>query len=257
MQNKYQSSALAPNIMVHFYRGVMDLATTWRSRIDSTTNWAVISSGSIASFLLSDPEHSHIMALLGMFLGFAFLCIEARRFRYYDLWSNWVRVMEIEYYEPILRSNIIRPDEQWHRLLDYDLNDPHFKISWTEAMGRRLRHNYWAIFGFLLLTWCTKLLLHPHAATWGTAIPTMRQRAALGPISGNAIIFLVFIFYSYLILLIMITPRLLGAGSETLSRSTILRQLSNPLASTAGFLHYDNDKFDHVASGTGHAPEED
>ncbi len=257
MQDKYPGSSLAPNIMVHFYRGVMDLTTTWRSRIDNTTNWAVISSGSIASFLLSDPEHSQIMALLGMFLGFAFLCIEARRFRFYDLWSNWVRVMEIEYYEPILRSNSVMPSQEWHRLLENDLNDPHFKISWTEAMGRRIRHNYWAIFGFLLLTWCTKLLLHPHAATWGTAIRTMRDRASLGPITGNVVIFLVFIFYSYLIMLIMLTPRLAGITSETLSRSAILRLLVNPTARTVGFKHYVNDNVDHGAQSAGHAPEED
>src|SRR5215210_4845222 len=49
------ASPLTPAVMVHLYRGVMDAATTWRGRIDGTTNWAVLSSGSIASFVLSDP----------------------------------------------------------------------------------------------------------------------------------------------------------------------------------------------------------
>src|SRR5687767_8270246 len=91
------ASPLVPAVMVHFYRGVMDSATTWRSRIDNTTNWAVLTSGSIASFVLGKPENSHIMALMGMFLAFSFLAIEARRFRFYDLWGGWIRIMETEY----------------------------------------------------------------------------------------------------------------------------------------------------------------
>src|SRR5947208_278323 len=120
------ASPLAPAIMVHFYRGVMDVATTWRARIDSTTNWAVLTSGSVASFILGNRDAPHLMALLGMFLAFAFLSIEARRYRFYDLWSGWLRIMETEYFGPLLSSNVVDGDQHWHTLLQSDLEEPTF-----------------------------------------------------------------------------------------------------------------------------------
>ena len=72
--------------------------------------------------------------------------------------------------------------------LQSDLEDPHFKISWSEAMGRRLRHNYIAIFAFLLLIWITKLLLHPLPLMPDNALATLVERASLGPIPGGAVI---------------------------------------------------------------------
>lgn len=241
--------------MVHFYRGVMDLATTWRARIDNTTNWAVLSSGSIASFVLGTVENSHLMALLGMFLAFAFLSIEARRYRFYDLWSGWIRIMETEYYEPLLRANVVDPDQHWHPLLQSDLEDPHFKINWSEAMGRRLRHNYIAIFGFLLLTWITKLLLHPEPVAVGQTLPTLVRRAALGPIPGWAVIAVVAVVYAYLIGLMLFTPRLRGTGTEILSRSLLLRRLVNPGARLVGFKRAR--RSDAELTGVGLLPEED
>jgi len=241
--------------MVHFYRGVMDLGTTWRARVDLTTNWAVISSGSIASFVLGKPENSHIMALLGMFLAFAFLVIEARRFRFYDLWSGWIRIMETEYYEAALRANMVDPEQHWHSLLQSDLEDPHFKITWSEAMGRRLRHNYIAIFGFLLLTWLTKLLLHPVPVELGQTLSAIVARAALGPIPGGIVIAVVMLVYLYLIGLMLFTPRLRGTGTEILVRSMLLRRLVHPSARLVGFKHTRHAPV--KVPGVGSAPEED
>jgi uncharacterized membrane protein len=215
----------------------------------------VLSSGSIASFVLGNPENSHIMALLGMFLAFAFLSIEARRFRFYDLWSGWIRIIETEYYEPLLRANVVDPDQHWHSLLQSDLEDPHFKINWSEAMGRRLRHNYIAIFGFLLLTWITKLLLHPAPVAMGETLRTIVRRAALGPISGIVVISLVALFYAFLIGLMIFTPRLRGTGTEIIGRNLLLRRLVHPDARLVGFKRAR--QLDTDLTGVGHVPEED
>ncbi len=255
MQPPSSSSPLVPAVMVHFYRAAMDLTTTWRTRIDGTTNWAVLTSGSVASFVLGDPGASHIMALLGMFLAFAFLSIEARRFRYYDLWSGWIRIMETEYYGPLLRTNTIGSDQHWHALLQSDLEDPHFKVTWSAAMGNRLRHNYIAIFGFLLLTWIIKLLLHPAPVPVGQTLSTLVQRAALGPLPGALVIMGVMAVYAYLAGLMLFTPKLHGSGTEILSRSYMLRRLVHPGARLVGFKQIRH--FDTELEGIGQAPEED
>ena len=37
--------------MVHLYRGELQRATAWRSRLDNTTNWAVVTTGAALSFI--------------------------------------------------------------------------------------------------------------------------------------------------------------------------------------------------------------
>jgi uncharacterized membrane protein len=253
MQQRNTSSPLAPAVMVHFYRGVMDLTTTWRARVDSTTNWAVISAGSIASFLLSDPAHPHLMAILGMFLAFAFLAIEARRFRFYDLWSGWLRLMETDYFAPVLLNNTIEAQQQWHPLLLCDLRDPHFKISWSEAMGRRLRHNYVAIFLFLLLVWLFKLLppLNPTRGQCATLVSC----AEIGPVPGWVVMGIVGLFYAYLMGLTLFTPKLVGTGTELIERHLLFRRLVAPSAQLVGFKRHED--VPYIVDGVAVAPEED
>jgi uncharacterized membrane protein len=253
MQPRKTTSPLTPAVMVHFYRGVMDLSTTWRARIDGTTNWAVVTAGSIASFLLSDPNHPHLMALLGMFLIFAFLAIEARRFRFYDLWSGWVRLIETEYYAPLLQHNVIEAEEQWHPMLRCDLEHPHFKISFAEAMGRRLRHNYFAIFMFLLLLWFVKLL--PPAEPVSGQCATFLQCAAIGPMPGSLVLSIVGIFYLYLLGLMLFTPKLIGTGTELIERRTIFRRMVAPNAQLVGFREHSN--LPYIVGNAAHPPEED
>src|SRR3712207_4107178 len=182
------ATPLTPPTMVHVYRGVMDLACVWCARIDGTTNWAIVTAGSIASFLLSDRGHPPLMALFGMFLTFAFLNSEAYRFRFYDVWAGWVRVLETENFVPALRHNSIDIQAPWQALLQQDLATPHFQISWAEAVGRRLRYSYWAIFAFLLLVWGLKLRLV--ATTAEGACATMLECAAIGPLPGGVVVLL-------------------------------------------------------------------
>ena len=92
---------------IHIYRGLMDRAATWRLRIDNPTNWAIVTSGTAVSFTLSDETHPHAVLLLLMLFVIMFLIIEARRTRYYDLWSSWLRLLETEYLAPILSIRIV------------------------------------------------------------------------------------------------------------------------------------------------------
>jgi hypothetical protein len=47
------SSAEFNTAMVHFYRGEVQRSNTWRNRLDTTTNWAVITAGATLSFAFS------------------------------------------------------------------------------------------------------------------------------------------------------------------------------------------------------------
>src|ERR1700752_2996717 len=45
--------------MAHFYRGEVQRSNTWRNRLDTTTNWAVLSAGAMLSFAFSSPSSPH------------------------------------------------------------------------------------------------------------------------------------------------------------------------------------------------------
>ncbi|MDY7080581.1 MAG: DUF2270 domain-containing protein, partial [Chloroflexota bacterium] len=71
--------------MVHFYRGEVTRANTWRTRLDATTNWAVITVAAALTFVFGAPHNPHFVLLLVLLLVLTFLHIEARRYRYYAL----------------------------------------------------------------------------------------------------------------------------------------------------------------------------
>src|SRR3989337_423004 len=131
--------------MVHFYRGEVQRSNTWRNRLDNTTNWAVVAAGAAISFALSDPTHHYGVIILNTLLVTLFLWIEARRYRYYELWSFRVRLMETDFFAPMLVPPF-SPSPDWAESLAESLLHPDFPISMWEAFGRRFRRNYMWIY---------------------------------------------------------------------------------------------------------------
>ena len=225
--------APAPGVMVHLYRGLMDRSVTWRARIDTPTNWAVAISGTASSFVLSNPVHHHAALLLTILFCIAFWIIESRRYRYYDLWATWLRLLETDFYGPLLGQNTLAVDQYWHKLLISDMTNPHFKITPFAAMGRRLRHNYLAIFLFLLFVWLLKLVIHPQVEG-RPPLETFIVDANLGPFSGQIVLTVVFSFYTLLVVMALLTfPRWSGR-TELVDHERTLRKLALPVAQPVG-----------------------
>ena len=147
--------------MVHLYRGELGEAAAWRSRIDATTHWALILSATSLTFITSEGgDNRHVMILIvGMFVTFL-LMMEARRYRFFDIWRSRARLLEINFYRPILTG--IPPElADWAQLLAHDLEWPHMHMPWWEAAGRRLRRSYQWIYAVLLGSWVFVLISHP------------------------------------------------------------------------------------------------
>ena len=81
-------------VMVHFYRGEVHRSTSWRQRLDATTNWAVLTSAGMLSFALGSQETPHIILLLSNLIILSYLSIEARRYRYFEVYRARVRILE-------------------------------------------------------------------------------------------------------------------------------------------------------------------
>ena len=111
--------------MVHFFRAEVNRANVWRQRLDTTTNWAVVSTGATLSIAFSQPEIHHSIIILNTLLVMWFLLIEARRYRYYELWSYRVRLMETDFYAAMLVPPF-HPSAEWAESLAENLLAPSF-----------------------------------------------------------------------------------------------------------------------------------
>jgi uncharacterized membrane protein len=119
-----------------------------------------------------------------MALILALLGIESRRYRYYDLWRARVRMLEAGYLAPLLDPQRAPLGYRWRELLNQDLLTPAFKVSRTEAIGRRFMRGHMYLMGILVAGWCLKLIIHPQPLA-GTE--EFFQRASLGMIPGEAV----------------------------------------------------------------------
>ena len=199
--------------MIHFYRGEVQRSNTWRNRLDTTTNWAVITAGATLSFVFSSPSNPHFVIPINSILVAIFLLMEARRYRYYEIWSSRVRVIETGYFAQMLAPESVPPDDTWAEHLAADLITPHFTITEWEAVGRRLRRNYLWIFALLALSWNLKVYLHPLPAR---DFNVFMDRATVGIVPGW-MVFVVGVLFNTAILVFAIgTVRLREATGEVL-----------------------------------------
>jgi uncharacterized membrane protein len=199
--------------LVHFYRGEIQRSNVWRTRLDTTTNWAVITAGATLSFAFSSASNPHFAIPINSFLVSIFLFMEARRYRYYEVWANRVRVLETGYLAPMLSHRVIPPDKEWAEHISFDLLSPHFTISEWEAVGKRLRANYLWIFILLTLSWGLKLYMHPTPAK---DLVEFIERAQVGIVPGIVVLICEMIFNFAIFFVAFSTIRLKDSSSEVL-----------------------------------------
>lgn len=214
-QMRRASPAEFNTAMVHFYRGEVQRSNTWRNRLDTTTNWAVLSAGAMLSFAFSSAGTPHFVIPVDSILVAVFLVMEARRYRYYEIWSSRVRVIETGYLAPMLDPVGVPRDQEWSSHLASDLLTPHFTISVWEAIGRRLRRNYIWLFALLALSWNLKVYLYPEPAQ---NFEQFIMRAQVGLVPGWLVLAVGFIFNATLFIFAISTIRLREATGEVLPR---------------------------------------
>ena len=189
-------------VMAHYHRAEIARMAGWRDRIDRTTNWAITAVAAMLSLSLATPTSHHGVLLFSMLVVLLLLVIEARRYRFFDVYRSRVRLMERNYYAQILAPDG-KIDTEWVGKLGQDLRAPLFLISLRTAMSRRLRRNYCWIFLILLLAWVVKITSQlPQRAEAGVNLRTVEEtlaNAALGPAPGWLIIAIVASFYAWLL----------------------------------------------------------
>ena len=198
--------------MAHFYRGEVSRSNTWRTRLDATTNWAVVTTGAALTFVFGSVDHSPVVILILTWLVLLFLFIEARRYRYHELSAHRVRLLENNHFAPQLSAGSAeRPG--WRERLVEDLHRPRFSVSLLEALGRRYRRNYAPLFVALAASWIVKLTIHPGPVSgWEEFV----SRAAVGPVPGALVLSLGVVFNGLLVALGVFTVGMRDSEGEVL-----------------------------------------
>jgi uncharacterized membrane protein len=171
--------------LAHLYRGEVYRSTVWRTRLDSSTNWAVVTTGIALSATYARADASPLPMVLVGLLVTVFLVFEARRYRYFNVWRARARLLETDFYAPMLRGEPVRVDSGWTTLLAQDYIAPRYHISFARAIGRRLRRTYGWIFVIQAIAYYGKLAIHPNPIT---TLADLWERAAIGPIPGELVV---------------------------------------------------------------------
>jgi uncharacterized membrane protein len=180
-------SAAEIGALAHLYRGEVYRSTVWRTRLDTTTNWAVVTLGVALSITFSSPDASPLPLLLVGILIMLFLALEARRYRYFNVWRARARWLEKNFYVPMLRDGDLHTETDWQAQLADDYFRPRYHVSYMTALARRVRSNYLWILLIQTVAYVGKLVVHPTAAEdW----PSFLARADIGPVPGAVILIL-------------------------------------------------------------------
>ena len=178
-------SAAELGALAHLYRGEVYRSTIWRTRLDTTTNWSVVTLGVALSITFATPSASPLPLVLVGFLVLFFLLLEARRYRYFNVWRARCRWIERHLYAPMLDEGDLHMEAGWQRVLARDYREPRYHIGLLRAVGRRLRNNYIWILLIQTIAYFGKIIIHP---TPVASLDQLWQRAAVGPIPGELMV---------------------------------------------------------------------
>ena len=207
--------------LAHFHRAEIARMAGWRDRIDRTSNWAITGVAAMLSLSLSTPASSHGVLLFAMIMILLLLLIEARRYRFFDVYRGRVRIIERNYF-----AQMFAPDgdvkEDWARALGQDLRKPEFLMSLKTAMARRLRRNYAWMFLILLMAWVLKITSPKlqDIETRRDVVASLQEivgNAALGLLPGWLVLLLVAALYGW----IAYATFLSAGGSKELSHGRV------------------------------------
>lgn len=198
------NSAEKANMIIHYYRGEIGRMTSWRDRIDRTSNWSMTVVAGLLSVSLSTPTSHHGVVLFAMLLISVFLLIEARRYRFFDVYRARVRQLERHYFAQALCPQAeLKPD--WAEAIAASLRKPVFLISYRAALFRRIRRNYGWMYLILLLAWALKIS-SPKLQQGEAPVEFVGSfwqvigNADLGPLPGGFVLALVCAFHVALLL---------------------------------------------------------
>ncbi|WP_044008309.1 DUF2270 domain-containing protein [Leisingera methylohalidivorans] len=184
-ENRAPLTSAEIGALAHLYRGEIYRSTVWRTRLDTTTNWSVVTLGVALSISFSSPNASPLPLILVGVLIIFFLMLEARRYRYFNVFRARARWMETHFYTPMLIEGDLHLEKHWQDVLAADYLRPEYHVGVMTAIGRRIRRNYFWILLIQSMAYGGKLAVHPAGVqSWQQVL----DRADIGPFPGELVL---------------------------------------------------------------------
>lgn len=185
-------SAAEIGALAHLYRAEVYRSTIWRTRLDTTTNWSVVTLGVALSITFSAPTASPVPLLLVGILIMLFLALEARRYRYFNVFRARSRWMERFFFVSMLRDGDLHTEDDWPEVLAGDYYAPRYHVSFMVAIARRVRHNYLWILLIQAMAYVGKLIVHPFPVS---SLDNFIHRARIGPLVPGETVLTIGVLY--------------------------------------------------------------
>ncbi|MBS3781110.1 MAG: DUF2270 domain-containing protein [Candidatus Thermoplasmatota archaeon] len=200
----HQDSGDFTTVITHMYRAEVQRSYNWRKRLDRTTEWSIVILSALTTWTFSVPGRRHELLLSVLIFMGTLLWIEARRYRYYNVWASRIKTLEENFLAKTLSPDKEVSTREWMKTLADDLKHPRFKIPFWVAVAHRLRRVYFWLFSLTTMLWIGKLAIHPKPAQ---SFRMMIDRAAILGSPGYVVVILIGIL-------------LLGAGILAMFGST-------------------------------------
>ncbi len=157
------------SLLPHFYRGSVSQTVGAQDRLDRTTDWAITLIAALFSIVFASEDRPAYLLLIGLILLGMFLFFEVRRYRFYDVWRSQVRFVEENIFANAFNPADTRYHPNWREEMSDDLRRPTFKVSYLEALSRRVRRVYALLFVVVGVAWVAKITLFTPELQWTEA----------------------------------------------------------------------------------------
>jgi len=175
------------SLMPHYYRGEVSQSGNLLSRLDLTIDWAIVLVTAVLALAFQGGDVTAYLLLIGMVGVSLFALFDVRRYRAFDASRARVRVLEEN-----LFANSLDPKEvpmvEWRRELASDLRTPTVKVSYWEALARRLRKVYYPLYVLLGLAWVFRISVYTPGQSWV-------ETASVPGVAGELVAVVVAVFF--------------------------------------------------------------
>ena len=175
------------SLLPHYYRGEMSQSGNLLTRLDLTTDWAIVVVTAVLALAFRGGDVSAYLLLIGIVGVSLFLLFDVRRYRAYDASRARLRLLEENLFANALQPSDA-PLETWRAELGDDLRRPTFKVSYWEALSRRLRRIYYPLYVLLGVAWLFRVTLYEPGEPW-------TQTATVPGIPGVVVVIVVAAFF--------------------------------------------------------------
>lgn len=175
------------SLIAQYYRAEVAQSGNLLTRLDLTIDWAIVVVTAVLALAFRGADVAAYLLLIGIVAVTLFLTFDVRRYRVFDASRARTRLLEENVFAESLDPETI-PLEAWQRELADDLREPTLKVTYREALSRRLKKVYYPLYLLLGVAWVFRITIYTPHETW-------RQTASVPGVAGEVVVGAVVVFF--------------------------------------------------------------